>query len=155
MRNRTTIRLTENDLNNLVAEAATRLINELDKKTYAMAAKKALDRGVRREEGGKASKAVVRKIVNRLAKNQEFLDKPDIDKLNIIQDQLEEYYYNLAHKFGLKASDNGMPSATGIEKMAKSILANYFYDKGEGKWKANDMADIGVDYSHFYNDPLS
>lgn len=42
MRNRTIIRLTENDLNNLIAEAATRMINELDKKT--------LDRSIRRKE---------------------------------------------------------------------------------------------------------
>lgn len=29
MRNKTTIRLTENDLNDIIAEAATRMINEL------------------------------------------------------------------------------------------------------------------------------
>lgn len=48
MRNRITIRLTENDLNNIVAEAATRMINELDKK--------ALDRSIRRTEKNKQGK---------------------------------------------------------------------------------------------------
>ena len=154
MRNRTIIRLTENDLNNLIAEAATRMIAELDKKTYAMAAKKAFDRSYRKEDSGKASKAMVRKVVKRLAEDPDFLNASPQQKLDTIKWELENLYNQKAWKLFDKASGKRSMNPDDIEKMAKSILANYSYDENEGKWKASDMPDIGVDYSHLYNDPL-
>ena len=154
MSNRTTIRLTENDLNNLIAEAATRMINELDKKTYAMAAKKALDRSMGDENAGKASKAMVRKVVKRLSQDNDFLNLSPDKKLEAIKYQLQRYYDTKARKLAAKASDDKALSMSGIDKLAKSILANYFYDENEGKWKASDMPDIGVDYSSLYDDQL-
>ena len=154
MKNRTTIRLTENDLNNIVAEAATRIINELDKKTYAMAAKKALDRSRGEENAGKASKAMVRKVVKRLSQDNDFMNLSQDKKLEAIKYQLQRCYDSKAHKLATTASDDKILSMSGIDKLAKSILANYFYDENEGKWKASDMPDIGVDYSSLYDDQL-
>lgn len=152
MRNNMIIRITENDVNNMIAEAATRMINELDQKTYAMAAKKALDRSYGEEDAGKASKAVVRKVVKELAQDEEFLNMSMEDKLDAIKWELEDYYRNMAYNLGAEANDGQDASIGRIDKMAERILRDYFYDNDEGKWKSkDDMPDIGVDYSSFYD----
>lgn len=135
MRNRTIIRLTENDLNGLIAEAATRMLNEIDKKTIAMAAKKALDRSFGEEDAGMASEAVVRKVVNELAQDEEFLNMSMEDKLDVLKGKLEHYYRNMAYNLGAAANDGQDASIGRIDKMAERILRDYFYDDFEGKWK--------------------
>ena len=156
MRRRTPIRLTENNLKNLVAEATRRIMNEIDQKTVAMAAKKALDRGLKREAGGKASKATVRRITKRLAKNEAFLNLPPDRKLDVIKTELANDYYSRAMYFGANSLDGDSKFATpeGIEQTAKRILRDYFYDNDEGKWKEIevDMPDLGFDYSDLYSD---
>lgn len=152
--NRTTVRLTENDINNLVAEAATRIINEIDRKTLAVAAKKALDRSKGDESAGKASKAAARKVVKKLAQDKEFIDLPKDQKLDRIKRELHFYYRNLAGKLGKEASGDPMISDAGIERLARTILTNYLYSDTEHKWKAKDMPDVGVDYSELYDDQL-
>lgn len=166
MRNRTIIRLTENDLNGLIAETATRMLNELDTKTMYMAAKKALDKsrefgsGEDGDEAPKASKAAVRKVTKMLAKNEAFLNLPPDRKLDVIKQYLANYYYGKAMNMGGRAAyledSPGFTSPEGIDRIAKKILRDYFYDSEEGKWKENEV-DIpefdGVDLSSLYDEP--
>lgn len=167
MRNRTIIRLTENDLNGLIAETATRMLNELDTKTMYMAAKKALDKsrefgsGEDGDEAPKASKAAVRKVTKMLAKNEAFLNLPPDRKLDVIKQYLANYYYGKAMGMAGRASYLDNPTQSGwqtpdIDKIAKDILRDYFYDSEEGKWKENevDMPEFdGVDLSSLYDEP--
>ena len=165
MRNRTIIRLTENDLNGLIAETATRMINELDTKTMYMAAKKVLDKsrafgsGEDGDEAPKASKAAVRKVTKMLSKNESFLNLPPDRKLDVIKQYLANLYYSKAMSMGGRAAyledSPGFTTPEGIDKIAKDILRDYFYDSKEGKWKENEV-DIpefdGVDLSSLYDE---
>lgn len=154
MKHRTTIRLTENDINNIVAESAIRMINEIDKRTLAVAAKKALDRYRGDKSAGKASKAAVRKVAKMLAQDDNFMESSNEQKLDRIKKELQRYYRDMAGRLGAEASGEPMISSAGIDRLAMSILTNYFYSDTEHKWKDKDMPDIGVDYSELYDDPL-